>query len=345
MKLEIIDMHFPTPDAVTLHFKKPAMMKAYKPGQYGIFVFGLNSETFRRSYSFHSVFHLDPELRITIRRINGGKVSSLAMNKAFSSIELKSIEGRFFVEPSPDKKRHLIMFAAGSGITPQMAMIRAILKHEPDSILTLFYSNRLYSTIIFREELMALAKDYPDKLRIHHILTRAEDTPQHFQVAHKGRLSRLVIRKMVKEVTRDTNFGTEYYLCGPYEFMSVTSEALRSLDIRNIHQEHFFVPESKDDLAFATFPPQKISLRLKDRDETILVESGKSILQAALENKLNVTYSCTEGQCGLCRASLLKGDVKLRRNYVLTSQELREGQILLCQGYPVSENVLLRPIN
>jgi ring-1,2-phenylacetyl-CoA epoxidase subunit PaaE len=224
-------------------------------------------------------------------------------------------------------------------------MIRAILKHEPESIITLFYSNRLYSTILFREELTALASDHPDKLRIHHILTREEDVPPQFPVAHKGRLSRLVIRKMVKEVTRDTTFATEYFLCGPYDFMSVASEALRSLDVRNIHREHFFVPDSEDDVAFATFPSKKVSIRLKDRDETIVVESGKSILQAALENNLNVTYSCTEGQCGLCRATLLSGDVRLRRNHVLTSEELREGQILLCQGYPVSENVLLTPIN
>ena len=127
MKLEIAETTFPTPDSITLRFRNDKTLDHYKPGQHGIFVFHINGEKLKRKYSFHSVAGIDSELAITIRSVKNGTVSNFLVHNRHADVELERVTGSFFLEPCPDTKRHLVMFAGGSGITPIMAMIRAIL--------------------------------------------------------------------------------------------------------------------------------------------------------------------------------------------------------------------------
>ncbi|MBA4056041.1 MAG: hypothetical protein C0490_15105 [Marivirga sp.] len=125
MKLEITHTSKPTPDSVGLNFKKPADF-TYKAGQYGIFSFLINNELLSRTYSFHTSPDTDQDLGITVRRVNGGIVSTHLVNGQISEVELDEVTGEFFVEGSPDIERHLVMFAGGSGITPILSMIKTI---------------------------------------------------------------------------------------------------------------------------------------------------------------------------------------------------------------------------
>lgn len=348
MKLEIAEITFSAPDAITLRFKGNKKLEHYKPGQHGVFLFDVNGEKLTRTYSFHTVAGIDSDPAITIRAVENGTVSNFVINNRAADVALESISGSFFLEPSPKTKRHLIMFAGGSGITPIMAMIRAALYNEPQSSISLIYSNRNYRRIIFRDELIRLANAFPDRLKIHHVLTENENVPADFPVFYKSKLSRFIIRRLINIIHSEISYNTEYYLCGPHGFMELIGESLNSLDVDSarIYKEHFFIPETIDPcLDFSNLPPREVLIKFSDAEKLLVVNGGKSILQAALQNNIKLTHSCSEGQCGMCRAFLLTGEVRLRKNHVLTDDELKAGQVLLCQGFPVSDNVSVRPIH
>lgn len=346
MKLEIAETTSPTPDSITLRFRSDKIPDHYKPGQHGIFRFNINGEKLTRKYSFHTVAGIDSDLAITIRCLENGTVSNFLVTRKHVDVELESVSGSFYLQPCPGTKRHLVMFAGGSGITPIMAMIRAVLYQEPQSSIALIYSNRSYERIIFRDELTSLANEFSGRLKIHHVLTENESVPAEFSVFYKSRLSRLIIRKLIKMIHSEISYCTEYYLCGPLGFMELVGDALNSLNIDSdrVHKEHFFFPQTSD-TSLDNLPPTEVVIKIGSEEKLVMVEGGKSILQAALLNNIRLTYSCAEGQCGRCRAFLLTGEIKLRKNHVLSDDELKAGQVLLCQGFPVSDNVSVRPIH
>jgi ring-1,2-phenylacetyl-CoA epoxidase subunit PaaE len=346
MELQISRISRSTDDSISLWFKTDTNLMSYRPGQHGVFSFSVGEKRLSRTYSFHTSPFLDDELAITVRAVEGGLVSNFLRDASAEQIQitLEKIAGEFTLEPSQDIKRHLIMFAGGSGITPIFSMVRSVLHNEPRSTISLVYSNRKHDNIIFNSELQTLAEEFSTRLKIYHIITQEDNIPSEFPVFYKGRLSKLIVKKIVKTILAEINYHIEYYLCGPYSFMQLIEESIRSVseDRAKINKEHFFVPDQQPSFDPTAFPDREIILQLKDGERTLTVPSGKSILQASLENRIPVAYSCTEGQCGTCRAKLVSGEVKLRRNHILTDEELRDGQILLCQGFPVSDGILIR---
>jgi ring-1,2-phenylacetyl-CoA epoxidase subunit PaaE len=347
MKLVITHTSNSTPDSVSLHFKKPIGFN-YKAGQYGTFSFLIGNEPFIRTYSFHTSPDTDPDLGITIRRVNNGVVSTHLLNNKISEVQLNGVTGQFFIETSPDNERHLIMFAGGSGITPMLSIIKTALHNGPRTTISLIYSNQTFDRIIFKNELFDLDKSFQGRLKVYHVLTKETNAPADFPIYYKERLSKLIIKKLIKNILAEVSYPIEYYLSGPYEFMQMTEEAIRSIpldDIR-IHKEHFFIPASPElDFDTSKFSMREVVIRLKDEEKLLIVDPGKSILEASLEKGIQLAHSCTKGQCGVCRAVLISGEVKLRKNHVLSTEELNAGQILLCQGFPASENVVVQPLN
>jgi ring-1,2-phenylacetyl-CoA epoxidase subunit PaaE len=345
MKLEILSTSRPTPDSISLYFSKSSEFDKYKAGQYALLSFKINGEVIKRSYSFHTSPLMDRHVGITVREVNNGVVSTYLQNfNGNLEINLEEITGDFYLEPDPEIKRHLIMFAGGSGITPIMSMVCTVLHSEPRSSVSLVYSNKDYSRIIFKEELHELEREFGDRLKVYHVITKDENVPADFPVFYKGRLSKLVTKKLIKGILFERNDSIEYYLCGPYPFMQLVEETIRSMNPNRlrIFKEHFFIPDLHQDFDPSTAPTREIIIQTKEEERLLVVQSGKSILQAALENNIHLSHSCTEGQCGRCRAFLISGQVKLRKNHVLTDDELKEGQILLCQGFPMSEGVTVK---
>ncbi|MEO7991501.1 MAG: ferredoxin--NADP reductase [Chryseolinea sp.] len=347
MKLEIKHITKSTEDSVTITFTKPDSNFTYKPGQHGIFNFRFNDKLFSRTYSFNSAPLIDSDLSITVRAVEGGALSNLLIARQPDSVELEGVTGDFYIQTAPDKKRNLVMFAAGSGITPIISMIRAMLYQEPLSSISLIYSNRSFDRIIFREQLDQLAFDFSDRFKVYHVLTQESTVPEGFSVYYKDKLSKLVIKKLVKSIAADCDSPSEYYVCGPFSFMQLVEGVLQTLGIdkSKIFGEHFFIPSTEPEFNFASLAKRETIIQLKDEEKLLTVEPGMSILHAALANNIALAHSCTEGQCGVCRSLLLSGEVKLRRNHVLTEDELKQGQILLCQGFPISDNVAVRPLN
>jgi ring-1,2-phenylacetyl-CoA epoxidase subunit PaaE len=347
MKLEITHISNPTPDAVSLHFKRPENF-AYKAGQYGMFKFWINNEFLTRTYSFHTAPDTDLDLGITVRRVEGGHVSNHLLNTPNTEVEIDGIMGDFFIRGYQDLKRHLVMFAGGSGITPIISMIKTVLNCQPLTSISLIYSNQTFDRIIFRSELLHLESQFQNRIKVYHVLTKGGNIPADFPVFYNDRLSKLVIKKLLRNIMAEANCDIEYYLSGPYEFMQLAEDSIRSIDTNNskIYKEHFYIPSNPErDFDVSQFARQEVVIRLKHEERLLTVDAGKSILEAALFNGIRLAHSCKEGQCGVCRSILVSGEVKLRKNHVLSSEELNAGQILLCQGFPASENVVVQPLN
>lgn len=130
---------------------------------------------------------------------------------------------------------------------------------------------------------------------------------------------------------------------GPHALMAILASTIRAIDPGRprVKREIFYVPSKKNPFDFSTLSDREISIQTQGEEKLVIVKRGQSILQAALEQRIKVPFSCTEGQCGTCRAKLLSGEVKLRKNHILTDEELNEGQILLCQGFPVSDGITI----
>lgn len=347
MKLEIIGIAHPTPDSVTVQFKKTPELACYKPGQHASLIFSINGQKLRRTYSFYTSPYIDDHAGITIRAVKNGVVSSHVMQSTRSDllVEFEGINGDFYIQPSVDARRHLVMFAAGSGITPIISMLRSILHLEPKSSISLVYSNQSFETIIFQNDILNMEREFSGRLKVYHVMTRDGHLPEGFTPFYRGRLSRLIIKTLVKSILTEVDGCTEFYLCGPFSFMKLVDDTIRSLNINRaaIFKEHFHIPSVENAiLDFSNLPPREIIIRSGDVENLLVVDGGKTILEAALENNIKVPYSCTEGQCGVCRALLIAGNVKLRQNHILSDDELKAGQILLCQGFAVSENVTIK---
>lgn len=346
MKLKIVNRTYPTIDSVSLTFLKPFSNFFYHAGQHANFTFTINGVATSRTYSLSSSPDFDTDLTITVRLVKDGLVSSLLVSNRIDEIELNDVGGKFFVIPSKNKKRHLIMLAGGSGITPVISMIRTILKNECESSISLIYSNRSYDSILFRDEISRLSKKYSNSFHVYHVLTQQHDSPPDFPVFFKGRLSKLILKRLLKNIAVQIPVESEYYMCGPFGFIQLGDETLKAMDVSasKIFSEVFYTPELPD-TSFLYLPGQEVILDMKDGERLLDVKMGQNILEAALSENITLAHSCKQGLCGVCRAVLISGEVKLRANHVLSEDEINSRQILLCQSFPFTNDVTVKPIN
>lgn len=348
MKLKILKTTQPTADSVSLHFEKPPTL-SYRAGQHGIFAFTVNGEQLRRPYSFSSSPTLDDELAITVRKINDGIVSShLLKNTTLEAVDLEQVSGDFHIEPNSENRRHLVMLAGGSGITPIISMIRTILHAETQSSVSLVYINKCFERIIYRKELDTLVSETPGRFNVFHILTQESPIPNDYPVFYRERPSKLVMKKLIKSIIHDITCRAEYYMCGPHGLMQLFDDTLQTLNIdrAKIYREHFYIPSDVNkNLDIMNLPPREIIVHYHEEEKLLTVDGGESVLEAALSNGLRLPHSCTQGQCGVCRAVLVNGQVHLRKNYILDQSELDARQILLCQSFPLTDDVVVKPIN
>lgn len=345
MKLQLLNKSNSTPDSVSLYFKRTGILDYYKAGQHALLSLEVNGVVVKRAYSFHTSPTEDECVGITVRAIDGGVASNfLQLATADTPIWLDGISGDFFLEPHEKQQRHFIMLAAGSGITPMLSMIKTVLHREPLSSVSLIYVNRNYSRIIFRAELATLSEQFSSRLQVYYILSDDECVPPEFPVFYKGRLSKLVAKKILKNLTTESRLEQEYFICGPHSFMQLCEDVIQIVDGGKsvVNKEHFFIPTREAEFNFNELQTKDVILQTRNEEYLVRVEGGKPVLESALMHRVNISYSCTEGQCGVCRAHLIRGQVKLRRNFILTPQELERDEILLCQAFPLTDNVVIK---
>lgn len=347
--LAISDIRRETADTVSIAFTVPGELKElfqYKQGQYITLRKTINGTEARRSYSICSS-PLDNELRIAVKKVNGGLFSTYA-NEKLQKAEVLDIMpplGKFFTELDQAQKKKYVAFASGSGITPILSIIKTTLRTELQSHFTLVYGNRNRHSIIFREELEALKNLFMDRFRVIYILSREKtDAPINF-----GRIDAEKCAALCSK-TIDTKTTDTFFICGPEEMIFSVKDKLKELgvDEKKIHFELFTTPGNHEPavVARATSNQQEIKSRITVKLDGISFEfdlgfEEEAILDAALKQGADLPYACKGGVCCTCRAKLLEGEVDMDINYGLEPEEIEKGFILTCQSHPRTEKIVI----
>lgn len=307
----------------------------------------INNEELRRTYSICSS-PVDNEWRIAIKKVEGGVFSTYANEqlKAGDILEVMPPVGKFNTPLNIANKKHYVAFAAGSGITPVLSLLKTTLATEPDSSFTLVYGNRSRATIIFFEELEALKNKYMHRFNLIHILSRERtDAALNFGRIDTGKLTEL--SKLIHYKTVD-----EFFVCGPKEMIFLVKGFLEEKGIhkKKIHFELFTTPgqvknkgAKKPELEPATGPKSTITIKLDGRsfDFNLSLLSTASILDAALQEGADLPFACKGGVCCTCKARVVEGQVTMDVHWGLEQEEVEQGYILSCQSHPVTEKVVV----
>ncbi len=243
--------------------------------------------------------------------------------------------------------RTYLAIAAGSGITPVMAMIRYILAAEPQSRFILIYGNRSFDSIIFREALQDLKDSNLDRLIVFHVLSRDADNDVPLL---SGRIDADKIRQLMTTLVPLADVD-HAFLCGPGSLIKDARDTLLGLGLsrEKVHFEYFRAgPEmtqrrvsATPSVAEAPSKGAEAVLVIDGARHTLRVEPGLHIVDAALAAGIRVPYSCKGGMCCTCRAKVVEGTLKMDRNFSLEPWEIEAGFILTCQAQPTSDRVVL----
>lgn len=339
LTLKVASIERETEDAVTIHLKQPMLRKVrYSAGQYLTLEVDIDGAKGCRAYSISSTPGLDKTLSITVKRVAGGKVSNRLVQElsAGDAVQTLGTHGRFTFAPQPGKGRHLVLLAAGSGITPIFSILKSALHFEPDSQVSLIYGNRNHASVIFRDKLEQLQRAFGARLQLVHVLSRPEAPG-----AGEGRLTRERVMQIL-----DTLPGhqiREYYSCGPGGMMDEVTAALEALGIdpQNVHQERF-TPAKPVAPLLRGEAPKRVELLMQGQAFNFTVAPGQTLLDAALASGVQPPFSCRSGFCTACVCTRLAGEVRMREDHGLSADELSKGQALLCVGYPLTDDVRLQ---
>jgi ring-1,2-phenylacetyl-CoA epoxidase subunit PaaE len=339
-----------TDDCVSIEFEVPEELKdvfQFKQGQNLTIKKVINGEELRRNYSI-CTSPFDNKLKVAVKKADGGIFSTWANGnlKEGDFLEVLPPTGKFYTELNPSKKKNYVAFAAGSGITPILSIIKTTLISEPKSKFTLVYGNRTKNSIIFKEELEALKDKYIDRFRIYHILSRELTEAE----INNGRIDvdklELLFGKLIDIQTCD-----EFFVCGPEEMIFCIKGYLegRGVSSEKIHFELFTVPgqnqtnsKQQTEVPKDEGPKANVSVKLDgimfDFD---LAYESESILDAALKQGADLPYACKGGVCTTCKAKLIEGKVSMDVNWGLEPDEVEKGYILTCQSHPQTERIVV----
>jgi ring-1,2-phenylacetyl-CoA epoxidase subunit PaaE len=346
-RLAVKDIQQETKDCVSVSFEIPAELKKdflFKQGQNITIKRNIGEEEIRRSYSICSC-PFDNEVRIAVKKVADGSFSTFANQelKVGDIIEVMPPTGTFFTEVNVSNKKQYVFFAAGSGITPVISIIRTILVTEPQSEVTLIYGNRNVASIIFKENLEALKDKYLQRFRVYHILSRERTDA----AINYGRIDAEKCRQLSKIIKLEN--VDEFFICGPENMTFTVLGYLESSGInRNkIHFELFTTPARAQAKTYATNKTageegSEITLKMDGRSFTFMLDyNSNNILDAGLAQGADLPFACKGGVCTTCKAKLVEGEVEMEVNYGLEEEEVKAGFILTCQSHPRSKKVVV----
>lgn len=337
-----------TNDAITIVFYQDTDKISYKSGQFLTLIANVNGKEVRRAYSLCSSPYTDEDLAVTVKRVEGGLMSNWLPDNLHPGDTIKVMEpmGTFTTEFNKDKKRHVIMFAGGSGITPMLSIIKSILTQEPESIVSLIYANRNIDSIIFKDKLNKLETDYQGRLHVIHIL---DDAPMNWQ-GLSGLLNHEMLKKLFERIPDWGTDQTTYLMCGPEGMMKNVETLLSAQDIpkNRIFKESFVTGTIDRELkkvdemtGGGELQEREVTIHYDGEVHKIMVPPNSTILETALDQGIDLPYSCQSGLCTACRGKCLSGKVKLDEEEGLSESELAEGYVLTCVGHPLTDDVII----
>jgi len=335
-----------TKDAVSVYFEVPSDFKdafAYKAGQYLTIKLDKQGVAERRAYSISTSPINSAELGVTVKEVQGGKVSPWINNvlKEGTILEVMPPLGNFTFDINSSNENSYVFYAGGSGITPIISLVKTILHTENKSKVLLYYANTDLQSIIFRDELESLAKEYSN-FKLVHIL----NTPDSSLESEMGRIDPEKCRKYLQKDWDNFDIqNSEYFLCGPSGFMSQVEIALDELQIdkKKIHKESFTVEENNStksaDSSSNTNVTRKVKVHIYGEEHEILVKPDETILMAGIRQSLDPPFSCQIGACATCQAKVIKGNVEMEADDALMEEDKIDGYILTCTAHPITDDV------
>jgi len=347
-KLTISDIKSETPDCVSITFDVPSdMLKEYEyiHGQHLTLKLFIDGKEVRRSYSLCSSPLSNEPLRVAVKRVKDGLGSNFINSnlKKGDVLEVMTPMGNFHTELKNTNRKHYVLFAGGSGITPMMSIIKTTLLAEPQSKITSFYGNFDEASTIFKKELDEIAASNPEHFTLHYVFQKpsAPDFPTELT----GIFTKEKIKELIAKYV-ERNPVIEYFICGPTPMMDNAKEVLENNNVnRNfIHIEYFTsaAEEPKKDPSEIKGSICEVTVIADGRETTFqLATDGDAILDAAMDAGVDAPFSCKGAVCATCRAKLMEGKVQMTMNYALTDDEVEDGYILTCQSHPVTPVVVV----
>lgn len=338
---KVLEVRRETADCVSVALEVPnAETFSFVAGQYLTLRSTINGQEVRRSYSLCSS-PLSGELRVAIKQVEQGVFSTWANTelKAGDTIETMPPMGNFALEIEPSDEQTYVGFAAGSGITPVLSILKTVLERAPKAKFILFYGNRKTNSIIFKTELEDLKDAYMGRLEVHHVLSR-EDQGNDLLF---GRIDEARAAQFAVQIP-GVKAAAGHFLCGPEAMIKGVQSALEQAGVAsmNIHFELFTsaAPAAEKAPAASASSGDAAVTVVLDGEETHFTQGPKDfILDSALDAGADVPYACKGAVCCTCRAKVLEGEVEMAMNYSLTDDEVAEGFVLTCQSMPRSPKV------
>lgn len=348
--LTVTDVRRETRDAVVVTLAPAEEDRAvfdFTQGQYLTFRRKFDDEELRRSYSICAGKD-EGVLKVGVKRVDGGCFSTWVNEnlKAGDMLEAMPPMGAFFTAIEPDVARHYLGFAGGSGITPVLSIIKTVLAREPRSVFTLVYANRQISSIMFREELDDLKNLYLGRLSVLHILKSEAQEIDLFT----GRIDAEKCKALFNSWIDVTTVATAF-ICGPEPMMLTIAAALRGHGMRDDQIKFELFASSQPGRARRKVESLVAADHETSCEATVTLDGttrifkfpkhGQRLLDAALENAMDVPYACKAGVCSTCRAKVLEGEVEMEVNHALEDYEVRQGYVLTCQCYPLTDRIVV----
>ncbi len=336
-----------TDDSVALTFDVPDPLAdefRFAPGQH---VSIRGGDDVRRSYSLCTP-PSSGVLRIGVKRLPGGAFSEGVVGglSVGDHLDVMTPAGRFTVAVDPGARRTHVAIAAGSGITPVLSIVAAILEGEPDSSVLLVYANRTHRSVMFLDEVHDLKDAYPTRLQVVHVLSRETQDVELLSGRLDGdRLERILAALVPAGPVEGVD---QWYLCGPQQMVGELRATLAALGVGSgvVHSELFHAdPVERVPVAVLDGAPEgaaRVTVRLDGRSSDLdLRPDDVPVLEAALRVRSDLPFACKGGVCGTCRARVVEGTVAMDANYALEPDEIERGYVLTCQSHPTSDRVVI----
>ena len=341
--LNIKDITRQTDQCVSITFAVPDHLKEdykFKAGQYITLKTDIEGKEVRRDYSL-CTSPSSGNLTVAVKEVENGTFSKYANQvlKVGDTLDVAQPQGRFTFTPDTSKTRTIAAFAAGSGITPVLSILKTVLEEEPNSKFVLVYGNKTLKDTIFLNDLLDIQNKYSDRLTIQFLYSQSQEKDALF-----GRIEKSTVNFIVKNKYKDVNIDA-FYLCGPEGMINTVKDVLAENNIEDnkVFFELFTTTSSVsvEDLEEVTDGTTSITVIVDDEEKTFTMSQQQSVLEAALEQDLDAPYSCQGGICSSCLARVKEGKATMRQNNILTDNEVAEGLILTCQAHPVSAKIIV----
>ncbi len=347
--IKVADIYKETKDCSVITLDIPKELQAefqYKQGQHLTLRTTINGTEVRRSYSLCSS-PLENKWQVAVKKITDGLFSTFVNHtlKKGDVLDVMPPNGTFFTEVDSKKAKNYIAFAAGSGITPILSIIKTHLAAEPNSTFKLFYLNGTVKSIIFKEEIEQLKNVYFNRFEIFYFLTKEHRSSELFNGRFTNEKIEVLTDKIIDIPTTD-----ECFICGPEEMIFLLRDALQAkgLPAIKIHYELFNTGLSEEDKQRIS----KIVEKKVEGTEVTIIDGGKefhfvmgedfdNILDGAIAAGADLPYACKGGVCSTCRCKVVDGSVEMKLNYSLEPDEVAKNFVLSCQAVPTSKKVVV----